>query len=258
LVYLQLITLAEVLTTLRASSIGLAIHSLTLLALLIHGALEDSLRYRRIYLTVSLAPLMRVLSLSLPLAGRPLVEWYFWIGVLVFIGIIITAGITNISAVRIGLRIGNLPAQLAIGLIGIPLGLLEYYILKPDPLTDAFTLEAMWLPALVLVIFTGVLEEVLFRGLIQQAVIAAYGKFGITFSALLFAVLHVGYSSLADVVFVFVVALLFGLITQQTGSLLGVSIAHGLTNIGLLLVFPHLVGELDILQLIESIAAGLR
>jgi membrane protease YdiL (CAAX protease family) len=259
MVYLQVITLAEILTTLREDSagLGLVLHSVVLLMLLVHGALEDSIRYRRIYLTISLAPLMRVLSLSLPLAAAEvhLQWWYFWIGLLVYVGMIFAGVITKIPAGRIGLRIGSLPVQLLIGLIGIPLGLWEYYILKPEPLAPEFTLEAMLLPALILIVFTGVLEEVLFRGLIQQSIIAAYGKFGITYQALLFAVLHVGYGSVSDVFFVFGVAVLFGFLAQWTNSLLGVSIAHGLTNIGLLLVFPHLAGDLDLIQFFQLVGS---
>ena len=206
-------------------------------------------------MALSLAPLMRVLSLSLPLAGRPLVEWYFWIGLMVYIGIFFTIAVSRISPNRIGVNMGKYPFQLFFGLIGIPLGLLEYFILRPDSLVPEFNLEAMLWPAFVLIIFTGVLEELLFRGLIQQAAITVYGRYGITFSAILFAVLHVGYGSLADVIFVFGVAILFGLVTHFSNSLLGVSIAHGLTNIGLLLVFPHLIGDLSFPQLIEKVLA---
>ena len=53
-----------------------------------------------------------------------------------------------------------------------------------------------------------------------------YGRYGITFSAILFAVLHVGYGSVSDVIFVFGVAIVFGLVTHFSGSLLGVSIAN--------------------------------
>jgi LysM repeat protein len=87
-----------------------------------------------------------------------------------------------------------------------------------------------------------VLEEVIFRGLIQQASLATYGRFGITFVAILFAILHVGYKSFLDVIFVLVVAMIFGLVVQRTGSLLGVSISHSLTNICLFLVFPFFIG----------------
>ncbi len=58
--------------------------------------------------------------------------------------------------------------------------------------------------------------------------------------SLLFAVLHIGFLSLIDVVFVFAVALFFGWVVKKTGSLLGVTLAHGITNILLYLVVPFL------------------
>ncbi|MEN8240358.1 MAG: CPBP family intramembrane glutamic endopeptidase [Chloroflexota bacterium] len=263
LFYLQLLIVAEVLTNLRAPSLGLILHSIVLVALMIHGALDNSIRFRRLYLTLSVAPLMRVISLSLPVAlaslklaqdkkPDPLLS-YFWVGVLVYIGMFFANRFSRISAKRLGINLGKLPFQLLFGVVGVPLGLWEYYILKPAPVVPEFTIEAMLVPAFVLIIFTGVLEEVLFRGLIQQAAITVYGRYGITFSAILFAVLHVGYGSIADVLFVFGVAILFGLVTNSSGSLLGVSIAHGLTNIGLLLVFPHLIGDMSFNQLIDYI-----
>jgi len=38
-----------------------------------------------------------------------------------------------------------------------------------------------------------------------------------------------------------VVALFFGYSVHKTGSILGVTLSHGLTNIGLFLVFPFLL-----------------
>jgi hypothetical protein len=57
-----------------------------------------------------------------------------------------------------------------------------------------------------------------------------------------FAVLHLGYKSALDMLFVFGVAIGFGLLTLYTGSILGSTLAHGLTNIALFLIFPFLVG----------------
>jgi NADH-quinone oxidoreductase subunit N len=59
--------------------------------------------------------------------------------------------------------------------------------------------------------------------------------------ALIFAALHIGYRSVVDVLFVLGVALFLGWVVYRTGSLLGATIAHGLTNIVLFLVMPFLV-----------------
>jgi len=240
--YLQVIALAELLTNLREARTGLIIHGITLIVLLIHGAFENDVRDRRFLLALALVPLIRLLSLSLPLTGRPLIDWYLVIGVVLSVAAFFTTRVTDLTAKRIGLTFESWPFQIIFGITGIGFGFLEYLILKPDPLINEFTFDSIWRPALVLILFTGVLEEVIFRGLIQQASLATYGRFGITFVAILFAILHVGYKSFLDVVFVLVIAMIFGLVVQRTGSLLGVSISHSLTNICLFLVFPFVIG----------------
>ncbi len=96
---------------------------------------------------------------------------------------------------------------------------------------------------LILVIFTGLVEEVIFRGLMQNATERVFGGAGVVYVAAIFAVLHLGYRSLADLVFVFLVALYFGYYVRRTRSILGVTLAHGLTNISLFLIFPFLIGH---------------
>ncbi len=242
--YLQIIFLAEILTTLNEEDprIGLYMHAVILLLLLFHGAMNTNIQKRRFLLALALAPLIRIISLSLPLTGRPLLEWYMFIGALVYIASFFTAKVTDLPAKRIGLTFGKWPMQIAFGLMGFFLGYLEYLILYPDPLAEAFTLEALLFPAFVLVVFTGLLEEIVFRGIIQQASLGSLGHFGITYVAILFAILHIGYQSILDVFFVFGVGLIFGVVAYKTGSLLGVSIAHGTTNISLFLIFPFLIG----------------
>ena len=61
-------------------------------------------------------------------------------------------------------------------------------------------------------------------------------------AAAFFAVMHIGYASILDVLFVFAVGLLFAWFVDRTNSIFGVTIAHGLTNIGLFLVWPLLLG----------------
>ncbi|MDX9866252.1 MAG: CPBP family glutamic-type intramembrane protease, partial [Anaerolineaceae bacterium] len=119
-------------------------------------------------------------------------------------------------------------------------GYVEYVILRPQPLVGAFTFQLIWQPALILLVFTGLLEEVIFRGLLQQSSREFIGRWGLVYAGVLFAVMHLGYRSLVDFLFVLLVALYFGQVVKHTRSILGVTLAHGLTNIGLFLVFPFL------------------
>jgi LysM repeat protein len=141
----------------------------------------------------------------------------------------------------IGLTYRHWPLQLLVGLTGVFLGYIEYLILKPAPLIPELDLGQVWIPALILLIFTGFLEELIFRGMMQYASLRSLGRIGIYFVAVVFAVLHLGYHSAVDVLFVLLVALFFGWVTFRTGSILGVSLAHGLTNIGLYLILPFIL-----------------
>jgi membrane protease YdiL (CAAX protease family) len=63
-----------------------------------------------------------------------------------------------------------------------------------------------------------------------------FGGWGIIYVSYIFAILHIGFLSWIDVVFVFGVALFFGWVVKKTGSLLGVTLSHGITNIILFIV----------------------
>ena len=241
--YLAAIALAEALTTLIDPLVGLGLHGLLLLALLLQAAVSDRLDTRRFLLALSLAPLTRLLSLVLPLQHFLLVYWYLLVGAPLFLAAYFAAHAGELRAAEIGLTPGRLPVQLLIGLSGIGLGYLENRILHPAPLIAGLRLDLLWLPALILLVFTGLLEEFIFRGLMQRTATNRLGRAGgLVYVAVIFATLHLGYHSWVDLAFVFAVALAFGWLVLRSGSILGVTLAHGLTNIGLFLVFPFLLG----------------
>jgi membrane protease YdiL (CAAX protease family) len=168
------------------------------------------------------------------------IYWYLLVGIPLFLAALYTAHIIHINRKILGLTWRKLPLQLLIGLIGIGLGYLEYLILSPTPMISELRLELVWLPALILLIFTGSLEEFIFRGLLQYTSGRRLGRYGMLYTAVVFTVLHLGYRSLLDLAFVFIVALFFSWLVQRSGSIVGVSLAHGLINISLYLIFPFL------------------
>ena len=85
---------------------------------------------------------------------------------------------------------------------------------------------------------TGFLEEFLFRGILQTSASQVLAGFAIPYVSLVFAILHIGYRSALDVAFVLVIALIYGWVARRTGSIMGVSMSHGVTNIMLFLVVP--------------------
>ena len=236
--YLVAIALAEALTVTVFPQGGLVLHGMLFVALLLHTALMPRVPQQRAMLAAAFGPLIRLLSLSLPLAGVPLIYWYAIVGAPLFAAALFTARAMRYTPAKIGLTLGALPTQLIIGASGIFLGYLEYLILKPQPLVGSTHWEEIAVAALILFVFTGFLEELVFRGVMQRALSEGIGRYGVPYVAVLFAVLHLGYHSALDFVFVLVVALYFGVAVKRTGSILGVTLAHGLTNTTMFLLFP--------------------
>jgi hypothetical protein len=239
--YLVLLALAESLIALGSIQAGLILDSLVLVGLLLHASLTTKPSLSLFLLGLSLAPLIRLLSLILPLALFPTIFWYLIVGVPMFVAVFLIIRFSGLSWRKVGLTAGNLPVQLLVGLTGFIFGYVEYMILRPSPLVSAYRWELIGLSALILFIFTGFLEELTFRGLMQSTSVPYLGIYALPYIAIVFAVLHLGNRSTLEFFFVLGVALFFGWVVQRSGSILGVTLAHGLTNITLYLIVPFML-----------------
>ena len=241
IIYLLAITAAEAVTVLVQPVWGIVCHAIVLVAVVVHSALASDSRYRHLFLSLALAPLVRIIDMSLgmPLINIPQIWKFPIIYVPLLVAAIVVVRIMGLRAREVGFNFSSFPVQLAVALSGLLFGVAEYFILAPEPMVIELTWQEVWLPALIFLMCTGFVEEFIFRGVLQRTATEAFGSWwGIIYVSLLFAVLHMGFLSLIDVVFVFVVALFFGWVVKKTGSLFGVTLAHGITNILLYLVVP--------------------
>jgi len=237
---LVVITLAEIITTLFDPTAGVLLYGIILLVLMVQAALTWEKPIHGLFLALTFAPLIRILSVSMPLAKFPLIYWYLITSIPLFAAAFVIVKVLGFSWASLGLNRRRLLLQIPIAAVGLVLGFTEYAILRPQPLSAGLTIQQFWGPALILLVCTGFAEELFFRGVLQKAAMEALGGPGLLYVALLFAVLHIGYKSILDLVFVFAVGYLFGWFVKKTGSIVGVTFAHGLTNILLFLVMPFL------------------
>lgn len=256
LIYLIAISGAEVVTNITYSFTsftfifaGVISHIVILAALIIHSTLVRESSLRKLLMALCLAPLTRILSLSMPLIYLQAIYWYVIIYSILAVATWITGRRLSYTATEVGLNTKNLSIQMVLPLFGFILGIAEYIILRPAPLITELRWEQIWLPAIILLVGTGFVEEYIFRGVGQKAALDVLGKWGLPYMALIFAVLHLIHNSMTDIVFVFAVAMLFGWIVKKTGSLLGVTLAHGFTNITLYLIAPFFAGYIPLLPL---------
>lgn len=203
------------------------------------GPFDSSHVNHDLFLSLSLVPLIRIISLSMPLVNIPQIWWYPIIYTPLMVAALVVVRLLGYRIGQVGMDLRYVLVQLSVGLSGFLFGVTEYFILRPETLITELTWQRLWLPAVILLTCTGFVEEFIFRGVLQRTAVDALGEWrGLVYVSVLFAVVHVGYRSLLDVIFVFAVAMFFAWVVKKTGSLLGVTLAHGITNILLYLVIP--------------------
>jgi uncharacterized protein len=239
LIILGLVAAGEGAIVFKFPLLGVGCHVLALVVLF-YGLQATTERSAGHFLSVLLiGPLIRLLSLALPVTLWSPTLGYLMVSLPLFAGVAVVMKLIAWRWTDLGFWKGDPLLQIAIGMGGVGLGWIQHRILMPDPLAPAPTWSSIWLPAVVLFVCTGLLQELIFRGLIMRAAVPIFGVGGaVLYSATLFALMHVGYASFLNVGFVFGVGLLFGWLVTRTGSLFGTTLAHGLTNVSLFLVWP--------------------
>ena len=126
--------------------------------------------------------------------------------------------------------------------LGIVLGMGEYFVLRPAPAFPAFEVKYFFRDVVYMLLFVGVGEELLFRGLIQSDLTKVFGwKGGIVLASLIFMVMHLTWRSIPELCFVFIASLILGATYWKTKSLVLPIIAHGMNNIMLVAVLPYIL-----------------
>lgn len=241
--YFFAIASAELLTVYLQPLVGVVCHGMILIALLVQSTFILEPPQRNLLLALSLVPLIRITSLSLPLTELPQIYWYPLIYAPLLAATAVVMRIVGLSVKDVGLVSRDWPFQILVGVAsGLAYGGLEYMILRPEPLVTSFTLQQIWLPAIILLVATGFVEELIFRGVLQRLAEPAIGSWmGIIYVSVIFATLHIGFLSLLDVAFVLSVALFLAYAVKTTRSLVGVTLAHGIANSLLYLIMPYML-----------------
>ena len=240
LIYLDLIIGTELLTVFNPV-IGILLHITTLVLLLIHSTLSTDRKFSQLLLVLTLAPIIRILSLSLPLHHFSKITWFALISIPVYIAIFTCMHLQHLKPREIGLsppRLRFLPIDLVMISVAFPVGLIEYQILKPEPIVNLLEGEALISSSIIMILSTGFLEELAFRGIIQYHATNTMGIYGIFYVSFVFSILHIGNLSIFDILLAFFVGLAYSIVVMKTGSIYGVSLSHGIINIVLFILAP--------------------
>ncbi len=244
-IYALLIIGAEIIGALSGAILGVVCDAFIILMLLVdYATLDEQVSYRRLLPALMLLPLLRLLSLTVPVREIPQLYWYAMIGTPLLLAAVVAAHALDLSWSDLGLRLHSRSPlawlyQATIALTGVPLSLAAFWLVpRPLPISTSLAGRDIILAPIILFLFTGFAEELIFRGILQQTARQALGPFSVIYSSVLFAAMYAGSLSPGYVIFIGLVGLFFGWCANRTGSLWGVVLAHSLLNIGMLLIWP--------------------
>src|SRR5256886_204158 len=265
LAYLGAVVAAEVLIAIPGTasvtdrpfqSIGLGIHILLVFTLMFVSVIiqPKDATLAPLLVAASLASLVRVFSLAVPrynFIASPetnalnTIPWLALVSVPLLVSVAAVAYVQRLRPRDLGLAVRSWPEvvqQSAIALTGIPLGLVEFFILRPpDAWIAQLTFGSLVLGGLVIFFATGFSEELIFRAILLKRAVEGLGtRGGLLYVTAIFASLHIFFLNGVDLVFVFAVGLFYGLIVLKTRNLWGVILSHSLGNVILYLVAPFL------------------
>lgn len=234
IVYLILIVFAEILIVFVGLVPGFVVYATLVLALLSHYAVSAQTAGHRLLAVLALVPLIRMLSLILPIPQLPVVYWNGLVGVVLLLAIGLAIRLLHVSREELGFTLHRLRFQLLVGSAGIPLGFLAYLFSKSWAHSGSYHS----IPFALLAIFAGIIEELLFRGLLQNASQDVFGEASTVYTSVLYATVYVGTLSAGYVAVVGLSGLFASWSTQRTHSLLGAILLRTFFLGGLLLLWP--------------------
>jgi len=117
---------------------------------------------------------------------------------------------------------------------------LRYLVLHPSPIVSPSVDSPTTLAIVSLLFLVGLIQEMLFRGILLAVVIEAIGSRGILFVGALSAILSISVGSLAVVCIALAAGLTYSVIVVRTKSIFGVVLAEGVANTLALVILPYI------------------
>lgn len=196
-----------------------------------------------------LLPLLRLVNFSMPVFSEMVLYRYFYVYIPLFIPIFLIIRHQSFSLVQLGLSFKKFVLYLPLSfVIGLLIAEAEFFIVPVVPLVPNMSFYNMVDIVLIMVFCVGLVEELMFRSLIQTRLEGVFGTtVGLIATSLLFGVMSSAYGTGSGVLFASLVGLILGYMFIKTRSLPFVALTHGLVNVFLFSLIPLLGPGLGIL-----------
>jgi membrane protease YdiL (CAAX protease family) len=209
---------------------GAAFDAMLAMLLVILLALRPRARSAPLLPALALVALIRPISLVAVVPSLPPLAWYATAGLPLLVGCVLAARLVEEPIRELHLDIRQPWVDAALATAGPSAGLVGYLLLTPAALLSHPNPIGYAVMAAVLAVFGGLVEELIFRGLVLNAAIDALGgsRTGVAFTGMLSAALYWGSGSVPYMLLMAVVGCAFAFALLRGASLWGVALSHAL------------------------------
>jgi len=235
------IALAELLIFAGKIKFAIWLHIGVLIAFSLSNIIVKDLKVYRTYQALMLLPILRLVNLSMPVFFDTTLYTFVFVYGPLLIPLAIILINQRSSFEHIGITAKNLLAYTVLSIpLGFLLGLGEYLTIHTGYLIPDLSIGNLLKLTFIMIFFVGLVEEVIFRSLLQTRLEDALGvKEAVLIAGLLFGLMHSGYGTFYEVLYTGFVGLFIGFAFYKTRSLPFVTILHGLVNVFLFGILPH-------------------
>ncbi|MDI9396130.1 MAG: type II CAAX endopeptidase family protein [Euryarchaeota archaeon] len=222
---------------------AMEVHAALLIGLSLSMLYIKNVEIQKTYQALILLPVLRLVNLSMPAFYDITLYLFVFIYGLLTIPVTIALISQGFTRERLGItfrRIGiYIPLSIVIGLL---LGVGEYLIFETDYLIPDLSIINLLMLTLVMVFLVGLVEETIFRSILQNRLEMFLGsRGGIIVTSALFGLMNSGYENIIGFFYAFLVSFLIGYMFYKTRSLPLVAMTHGFINVFLFGIIPHLL-----------------
>lgn len=219
-----------------------AVYTLLLITLSFSIIISKELGIRKVHQALILLPILRLVNLSMPIFFEPNLYSFIFMYVPMTIPITIIAVHQEIPGEKARDLLKKMGIYLPFSLLaGLLFAEAEYLIIQPRPLIPDLSPVNLLELIIIMIFVVSLIEELIFRGIIQTRLEEFLGPAGgVLLASLLFGIMHSSYGTLYEIAYTFLAGGILGYFFYRTKSLSLVVMVHGFINIFLFGLIPHL------------------
>ncbi|MGB9927131.1 MAG: lysostaphin resistance A-like protein [Methanosarcina sp.] len=234
------ITLAEFL--IYSHNVGMAVwaHISILIALSLSNIFIKDIEINRIYQALMLLPVLRLVNLSMPIFFEMTLYTFIFVYGPLAIPVAVIVANQKQTLEQLGITMKNIGIYMVLSIpLGFLLGFGEFMTIKNGPLIPDLSFINLLQLTIIMVFFVGLIEEIIFRSVLQTRLEHALdARQALLIASLLFGLMHSGYGTFYEIFYTGFVGFIMGLLFYKTRSLPFITVLHGFVNVFLFGIFP--------------------